>query len=554
VPELSASKPATETKDRPRISAGPPSSHHKRWADLADRLPGGFLVMAVPAIVAFVFGAWGATAISYDRDEVITVSMARRPVWTIVQTLRFDDVVHGVYYLTEHVVFLLFGDGELALRMPSLLATMVGAAATAALGRRLISPLGGLLAGLLFAMTPTVGHYSHFARSYAIVAALATVVTLLFVRALERDTRRGYVIYAVGMAALGMLHFFALLLIVAHVLTLAFSREHRSRLVTVAVACGCAVIPAVPVILIARHQQSLISWAKSPGLPAIGRLVLWFTGGATATGVVIVLVLCGVIWGRRAEPPEVASGDRDGARVATSTGAEPASGDRDGARGPALPEGRTGPPVGVRELALPWLIAPPAILLLVSQVHPVYASRYVLLCIPAVALLAAAGAVRLPYRLGPVAVLVAVALMMPLNIAQRRPTDTLDQFRESAQVVHRGARPGDVVIFVPKGRRAIEDAYPADFAGIANIAQLKTPSQAHNLTGTEVSAAVLRRRFETVQRAWLVGFSRYVTCKEKPARGLYPDDQVKIDILTVGFQRAGCWPFKGMTVRLYIRR
>lgn len=518
MPELSVS--AT----RPPVSAGPPRLAGDRGPARTSRRPAGSVTLVVPALAALVFGLWGATAISYDRDEAITVGMARRPLWAILRTLRYDDVVHGLYYLGEHVVFLVFGDGELAMRLPSVLATMVAAAATAALGRRLISPLGGLLAGLLFVVTPTVGHYSHFARSYAIVAALATVVTLLFVRALERGTRRAYAGYALAMATLGVLHFFALLLIAAQLLTVLVSRERRPQLTAIAVGCGCAVIPAIPITLIARHQQALISWAKPPGLPDAAQLVISFTGGPLAATLVITLAAYGAI--RR--PPV-------------------------GAPLRGLGEAPLHGPVGVRGLAVPWLVAPPVILMLVSQVHPAYASRYVLLCVPAVALLAAAGAVRLPWRLGSGAVLVALALMMPLNIGQRQASDTLDQFRESAQVVHRGARPGDVVLFLPGGRRAIEDAYPSAFAGMPNIGQWKTPAQAHNLTGSEVGAATLRRRFIPVKRAWLVAYTRYLNCTGRPARKLFPADQVKMDILTSGFSEERCWSLRGMIVREYRR-
>jgi mannosyltransferase len=45
-------------------------------------------------------------------------------------------------------------------------------------------------------------------------------------------------------------------------------------------------------------------------------------------------------------------------------------------------------PGSVPALCLPWLILPPAILLVASLVTPVYTLRYVLLCIPAIALLA----------------------------------------------------------------------------------------------------------------------------------------------------------------------
>ena len=42
-------------------------------------------------------------------------------------------------------------------------------------------------------------------------------------------------------------------------------------------------------------------------------------------------------------------------------------------------------------VAVPWLMLPAAILLAASQVHPVYIARYIVYCLPALALLAATG-------------------------------------------------------------------------------------------------------------------------------------------------------------------
>ena len=52
--------------------------------------------------------------------------------------------------------------------------------------------------------------------------------------------------------------------------------------------------------------------------------------------------------------------------------------------------GRPGQPA-LAMVALPWLVLPPVILIAVSQIHPAYVERYVIFCIPALALLSAAG-------------------------------------------------------------------------------------------------------------------------------------------------------------------
>jgi mannosyltransferase len=64
-------------------------------------------------------------------------------------------------------------------------------------------------------------------------------------------------------------------------------------------------------------------------------------------------------------------------------------------------------------VAVPWLVLPPVILLLGSDLKPVYVPRYVAFCLPALALLAAAGltAIARPARI--VALLLVAALGLP---------------------------------------------------------------------------------------------------------------------------------------------
>jgi mannosyltransferase len=491
--------------------------------------------VAVPGLIAFCLALWGAGALSFDRDEAITVSLARRSVPDILRVLPRFDVVHGFYYLTQHFVASLLGTSEIALRMPSIIGTAVAAAGTAALGRRLISPLGGLLAGSIYGAMPIAGSYAHVARQYAIVPAVAVVVTLLFLRALERASLRAYAAYAAGMGLLGLLHLFAVLLVFAHLLALVCSRPTRSQVRAVLVACVAAMIPLIPLIMVASTQQNLIAWAKPPNTGTVIMFVIDFAGGRLAAPIVILLMVAAwVPWGRYRS--------RDTGDPAAGTGAD-------------LPEStRPAGPVGVRALASAWFLAPPVLLMTVSQFDPVYSPRYVLVGLPGAALLATAGAVRVPWRhLGVGAFIVAALLMIPPNVHERRPSSALDQFREAAKIVSAGERPGDVVVYLPGGRRSVGEAYPRSFARVRDIALARSATKAADLIGTEVSASTLRRRFETVAppRAWLVAFSRYVLCSR--TQNLSPMNQAKMAILNQRFRRQDCREVHGLTVELYVR-
>jgi mannosyltransferase len=483
---------------------------------------GSALVVAVPGLIACCLGLWGAGTLSFDRDEAVTVSLARRPMPGILRVLPHFDVVHGAYYLTQHFVATALGTSEIALRTPSIIGTAVAAAGTAALGRRLMSPLGGLLAGSLYAAMPIAGFYAHVARQYAIVPGAAAIVTVLFLRALERETPRAYAAYAVGMSLLGVLHLFAVLLIPVHLLALACGRPARARVRAALVACAAAMIPLIPIMLVAWTQQSLIAWAKPPNIGTVILFVLDFAGGRPAAPVLILLMVAAWVPWHRHRRTEVA---------------EPLG------------------PVGVRTLATVWFLVPPALLMTISQFHPVYSPRYVLVSLPGAVLLATLGALRVPWRrVGAGLLIVAIVLTIPPNVRERRASSAIDQFREAAKIVHAGERPADVVVYLPGGRRAVAEAYPRYFSGVRDIALARSATKAADLTGTEVSAVTLRHRFETIapQRVWLVAFSRYVVCGG--THDLSPMNQAKMAILTQSFQHQNCWAVNGMTVELYLRR
>ena len=99
-------------------------------------------------------------------------------------------------------------------------------------------------------------------------------------------------------------------------------------------------------------QSRQISWLARPGRRAVTNLVVSFAGSNALLPLMVLLIAAGVI---------------------------------------ATLASRPWAALDVVTVAVPWLVLPPAILLAASQIHPVYDARYVVYCLPALALLAAAG-------------------------------------------------------------------------------------------------------------------------------------------------------------------
>jgi mannosyltransferase len=453
--------------------------------------------MALPPVATFVITAWGITGASYWRDEAATMSAAQRPLGNLIATLGNIDAVHGAYYLLIWVMVHLGGTAELVTRLPSAVAMACAATAVAAIGRRLISPRAGLASGLVFAILPEVSLYGQDARPYAIVIALAALASYLLVRVMDTEPgarHRWLIGYALCLAALGIVDIFGLLLITAHAVTVGLrclretgpgraegpgaadgpgragrGRAARSLALGWLSAAVAGFLLASPVLALGYVQRGTLSWLGPPGLGAIKDL-RELVGPATMADVVILAIAAGVV-------------------VSALLGRERL---------------RANWPGSVPALCLPWLILPPAILLVASVISPVYTLRYVLLCIPAVALLAGAGLASLGWVAGTAALAVIAVLGVPMQLQVRTPDGHGDNVRQADRIVADNRRPGDAVLEFKTENFA--QAYPYGISQLIPIAQDESAIQSATLIGTFLPDPVVRQRLTHVSRVWVVEY------------------------------------------------
>ena len=473
---------------------------------------GSWWVLALPPVVTFVIMLWGITGASYWRDEAATMSAAQRPLGNLLRTLGNIDAVHGAYYLLIWVMVHVGGSGELVTRLPSAVAMACAAAAVVAIGRRLISPWAGLASGLVFAILPEVSLYGQDARPYAIVVALAALASYLLVRVMDAgpDARHRWLIgYALSIAALGIVDIFGLLLLTGHAVTVGLrclretgsagpdgpgaaagpgradrpgaaaagpGRAERGRAARslalgwlAAAVAGCLLTS--PVLALGYVQRGTLSWLTPPTFAAVTGLHD-LVGPATMSVAVILVIAAGLV-------------------VSALLG-----------RGRL----RANWPGSVPALCLPWLILPPAILLAASVITPVYTLRYVLLCIPAIALLAGAGLASLGWIAGPAALVVIALLGVPMQQQVRAPNGHVDNVRQADRIVADNRRPGDAVLEYKAENFA--QAYPYGIRQLIPIAQAESPIQSATLVGTFLPDPVVRQRLTHVSRVWVVEYGR----------------------------------------------
>jgi mannosyltransferase len=417
----------------------------------------------------------------------------------------------------------------------------------------------------------------------------------------------GWFGYGVVLAVTCVLHELAVLLPLAHAVTLALARTPWRIWRGWLCATGAALVVLLPLVLVSHGQAAQVAWLAPPNGHSVERLAGDFAGpypGFLVPYLVLVLLaLC---------PPSTRRGE-----------------------------------LSLPAVALPLVLLPPTLLMTVSQTMPLYDERYVLYALAGAPLLAAAGAERLVEagrfvaagagwltpdahlageeralaarqpsakagslvgagapaavagtsagargespgtggtsapvrsvraetplvrrrvpltgvltvarkRAVPLAGVLAVGLVFvgefPLLEQDRRPENRPDDLAAIADVAARELRPGDPVLFVPGLGRRSALAYPRGFRGTRDIALRESASASGTLYGQETGPAELRRRLLGLTHVWVVTepFARQPSWYPQD-----PTEQVKLAVVDEEFVPREQYVRRGATLRLYVRR
>ncbi|MYY06600.1 MULTISPECIES: glycosyltransferase family 39 protein [unclassified Streptomyces] len=468
-----------------------------------------FPLWPIPALWTLGLGLWGLSRQdSVWRDEAATWQVALRSAAGIRGLLSHVDAVHGVYYLLMHGLFDWFGATTTTLRLPSVLAMAVAAACVTAIGGRLAGPWAGLGGGMVLGLLPAVQFYLQEGRPYALVAAAAGISTLLLVALLQGRGGWGrWVAYAGAVLAGALLNWFSLLILPAHLATLAWSGAGRGVWARWAVASAAAVAGALPLILFTAGQAEQVSWI--PPLTwhmLIGPAVLLAIGGLGALA------------------------DRPGA-------------------------GR----LSLASVGLPLLAVPQLGLVALSLVKPLFLDRYVLFSLLGLALLTGAGlaaavraaAPRFPAAsrwLVPVLLAGTVAALLPQSLAKRSPESRVDDVLATTADIRRLKEPGAAVVFLPSARRDTMLVSPGAFTGLRDIALARGPHESGTLNGVEAEPVRIRDAMLAQPRILLVTDTPEAARPEAEQR-----EKVKAAVLRGHFTAVADARVRGRRVTLYER-
>jgi mannosyltransferase len=415
----------------------------------------------------------GDKSIWLDEGHSISfVTSGWGDLWTIVRERQANM---SLYYVLLKLWIPIF-EGEAWLRGLSALAAVGTVPLVYLVTLRLWDRRHALLAAFLITVNAFFVRYGQEARGYSLALFLVTLSTYLFIRTLEKPTARGWLGYVLISSLAAYAHFYAGLVIAGHVMSLGFRSlpESKARLAVVFGAIGALTAPLIAFVLF--NESGQIDWISDPSLQdLLGALRdLSGEGGDLLLALYALLAVLGVAALRRSHPPADEGPQIEGWKIA---------------------------------LLLGWLLIPVVSSFVVSYVTPIFLDRYLIVSLPALAILAARGLLAIPWRMAAAAVVVLMVGLSSVGL-YRYYTGDKEEWRAAVRHVLEDVETGDgIVIFAGRVRKPFE--YYVDLFDAESLAPEPIyPSAEWGEFGSggleAAKPALFEGLGETYPRVWLV--------------------------------------------------
>jgi uncharacterized membrane protein len=294
-----------------------------------------FLVLALT--LPFIAG-------EYWSDEIFSMLISRS--WSGMQEyFRNYENNMSLYYITLHIWMRVFGEGEVATHFLSLLYASFTLPVFYKLARVWLNKSTALLSGLLLAANPLFVFYSLEARSYSMLVLVCTMSTLIFVRLIRKPGFGLAICYGLSVVIATYIHYFGILLILVHALTISWRKLTRLQIRFFFVS-GCVILSGIlPLLLFPQQNKDQVSWLTKPDLK-----YLWYTCKDLVGGGYDFLILLFCLF------------------FVVKKGYWKYASDNE---------------VFLRKLALAWTLVPTLLLFIFSYLEkPVFLTRYFVWCVP----------------------------------------------------------------------------------------------------------------------------------------------------------------------------
>jgi hypothetical protein len=232
---------------------------------------------------------------SFWYDESFTpVHVLHAGLGATLKAVVHSENTPPLWYLLAFLDVRLFGDGALALRLPSALAGIATVPVVWGIGNALSGRRAALIGAAIVAVNPLFVWYSQEARAYGLFVFFAALAMLCFVRLLRAPSGRRAVLFVLSGALALLTHYFAVFLLIPMVLLLL--RERAARRAALPAAAALAVVGLALLPLISAQgghgTQWIGRWALSSRLQAIPQYFLTgYSGSPLGHGVELLVAL-----------------------------------------------------------------------------------------------------------------------------------------------------------------------------------------------------------------------------------------------------------------------
>ena len=376
---------------------------------------------------------------SLSLDEVISVIIARDDWTNMWRFMLRHERNMWLYHILLHL-WLKLGESEFLVRCLSAIFALGTIPVVFSIGRRLFGSHVGAVAALLLPVNAFFIRYAQVARGYSLLVLLTSLSSYYFVRAIERPSWRQWIAHAVCSALAVYAHFFGALVIVAHLLSVAFLRRRDIPWRGLAITTMTTGLLLLPLILAPDTREDM-DWIRQPEARDVGRFFITLAGGLRN---VLIFAVLGAA-----------------------------------ALGFALSRSPRVGPLGGWEYGflLTWLLAPMAITLSYSLlVKPFFVERYLIICLPPFVLLASVCLSQIGYRWLFATALGAILIMSGLRLTASAVRQEREDWRGVTNFVLSEAQPNDAVLFFAYFVRQPFEYYlgnlakPADFPRLLELA------------------------------------------------------------------------------------
>jgi mannosyltransferase len=377
------------------------------------------LILGVVTIVGAALRLHLLGAHSLWIDEAASVRFATMPWRLFLHTLwAFQGNMTLYYFLLRAWVHL--GDSEFTVRSLGVLFSVLTIPAMYALGKRLFDRATGLTAAALLSVHSFHILWSQQARAYSLLLLLLVLTTYFLVCAMESSDGSGYWVAFATVAALSVYtHIFAVLVLAAHALSVLFPKPYRvatRNILLAAILFEHLIAPMAIFVLL--HNSSQINWIQRPSWAEFWGFLQLLTSQGGIILAVVYLTLCGLAF---LSPTAAVRSDKES--------------------------------WGLRLLAL-WLLLPPLMTLAASPIKPLFDPGFMVMCVPALVMLAARGLIKLSnvpavkyWAAAAAFVLVTSLSLVSITRAAAYPITLNADWRSAVNYVLEHERPGDGVVF-----------------------------------------------------------------------------------------------------------